>query len=59
MGSLIANFIQFSSGIAKFFISAGWIGQQTMCALTFVVLLIFPHFLSRLTNAEVTRTFSL
>ena len=30
-----------------------------MCALNFVILLKFRHFLSRLTTREVTRTFSL
>ena len=44
MESLIADFIQFFSA---------------MSALDFVISLKFPHFLTRLTTREVTRTFSL
>ena len=56
--SLIADLIQFSGAIAKFLFLQRRSGT-TMCALNFVILLKFPHFLSRLTTREVTRTFSL
>ena len=54
MESLIADFIQFSSAIAKFLFLPG-----RLRALNFWILLKFPHTLRRLTTLEVTRTFSL
>ena len=54
MESLTTNFIQFSNALAKFLFLQG-----IMCALNFVILLKFSHFLSRLITREVTRTFSL
>ena len=57
MGSLIADFIQFSSAIVKFLFLQGRLG--TMSALNFVILLQFLHFLGLLTTREVTPTFSL
>ena len=58
---LIANFIQFSSAIAKFLFLKGRLDYvyETICALSFVILLHFSHIVCRLTICDVTRSFSL
>ena len=55
MEILVANFIQFSSSIAKFLFLLGKLGTQF-----FLILLKFSQFLSRLTTSlfEVTHTFA-
>ena len=58
MESLIADFIHFSITIAKFLFLKGRLGTR-LYALNFMILLKSPHFLSRLTTREVTRTVSL
>ena len=58
MESLIIGFNQFSRSIVKFLFLQERLGTR-ICALNFVTLLKFPHFLNLLTTREVTRTSSL